>query len=389
MTRETEPAAAPVNPGSAVSPRPEVVGAVQAGPTTRRPARGGRGLNGKDGRVAWAFVTPLVVIFGLFLVVPIFMALWVSVSDWSGRGSPFSSGVNFVGLDNYANFFEPGLAQRDLTTSIRNTLYFVLLVVPLQTILAMGLAIILNSRRLKAKSFFRVAYYFPSVTSSVAVAVVFLFMFSASGPVNVILSGIGANPPNWFADARGLIHVILSGFGITEAPSWALVDLGGITLWQWLAGPSIAMCSIITLVIWVSAGGYMLIYLSSLQAIDEEINEASLVDGATTWQRIRTITIPMLKPTTALVITLGLIGTWQVFDQVYIMSQGNPGKTTLTPAYLSYTTSFSSFEWGNGSAISFLLFALIVGLTIIQRFVLRDRDEAAARRLERKGKVRA
>lgn len=352
-----------------------------------RPRRAGR-LERGDAGIAWLFVTPMIVIFGLFLVVPIGMALWVSVSDWTGRGSPFSPEVSFVGLDNYANFTEPGLAQRDLTTSIRNTLYFVLLVVPLQTILAMGLAILLNARRLRAKSFFRVAYYFPSVTSSVAIAVVFIFLFAGGGPINAVLSVLGADPPNWFSDARGVLHIVFGALGVQDAPAWAAVDLGGISLWQWLSGPSVAMCSIISLVVWVSAGGYMLIYLSSLQAISEEIDEAATMDGASTLQRIRWITIPMLRPTTTLVVTLGLIGTWQVFDQVYIMSQGDPGKTTLTPAYLSYTTSFTSFEWGNGAAISFMLFALIVVLTILQRTLTRDRDRPARPR-RRRGKVDA
>ena len=189
----------------------------------------------------------------------------------------------------------------------------------------------------------------------------------------------------WWISLCECFHIAAGAFGVTEVPDWAAGNVGGITLWQWLAGPSVAMCSIIILVVWVSAGGYMLIFLSSLQGIDEEINEAAIMDGASTWQRVRHITIPMLKPTTALVITLGLIGTWQVFDQVYIMSQGNPGKTTLTPAYLSYTTSFGSFEWGQGAAISFMLFALIVVLTIIQRTITRDRDDVprAARRAAR------
>ena len=355
--------------------------------TASRPggARQRSRLNGSDSVIAWVFVGPMIVIALLFLVIPIFMALWVSVSDWGGKGSPLSPSVGFVGLENYEAFLTPGLAQRDLVTSIRNTFYFVLFVVPLQTILALGLALILNSRRLKAKSFFRTAYYFPSVTSSVAIAVVFLFLFSASGPVNALLGAVGIDGPNWFADPRGIFHIAAGAFGVTEVPDWAAGNVGGITLWQWLAGPSVAMCSIIILVVWVSAGGYMLIFLSSLQGIDEEINEAAIMDGASTWQRVRHITIPMLKPTTALVITLGLIGTWQVFDQVYIMSQGNPGKTTLTPAYLSYTTSFGSFEWGQGAAISFMLFALIVVLTIIQRTITRDRDDVprAARRAAR------
>lgn len=373
--RPPERPATDLGRGATTAPRP-------------RRRRGRNRLHGNDPVLAWVFVGPMIVIAVLFLVIPILMALWVSVSDWSGKGSPLGSSVGFVGFDNYATFLQPGLAQRDLATSIRNTMYFVLLVVPLQTLLALGLALVLNSRRLRAKSFFRTAYYFPSVTSSVAIAVVFLFMFSASGPVNSILSAIGVQGPNWFADARGLVHIVAGAFGVESTPSWAEGQIAGLSLWQWLAGPSVAMTSIIALVVWVSAGGYMLIFLSSLQGIDEEVNEAALVDGASTWQRIRHITVPILRPTTALVITLGLIGTWQVFDQVYIMSQGNPGKTTLTPAYLSYTTSFGSFQWGQGTAISFMLFALIVVLTIIQRTITRDRSDVP-RRVRRAGRKSA
>lgn len=125
-------------------------------------------------------------------------------------------------------------------------------------------------------------------------------------------------------------------------------------------------------------------YLAALQNVPVEVIEASRVDGANAWQGLRQITMPLLRPTTFLVLTLGLIGTWQVFDQIFVGTQGGPAGTTVTPAYLSYTTSFGSGRWGQGSAIAFLLFGLIVGLTLLQRFALRDRSEARARRAERR-----
>ena len=137
------------------------------------------------------------------------------------------------------------------------------------------------------------------------------------------------------------------------------------------------MCAIIVLVIWTSAGGFMLMFLAALQDVSGEIEEAAYIDGANTWQRIRFVILPMLRPTMFLVLTLGLIGTWQVFDQVYVGTQGGPAKTTLTPAYLTYQTSFKEFQWGQGSAIAFLLFALIVVLTLLQRWLLRERDHTA------------
>ena len=358
------------------------------GDSGARPRRKAGGINRGQHLSGWAFVSPFVIILVLFMVVPIFMAAWVSVSNWTGKGSPFLSTVKFVGTKNYKNLVSGGgLSQQDFATSIRNTFYFVLLVVPIQTILAMGLAILLNSRRLKAKSFFRSAYYFPSVTSSVAIALVFTFLFAADGTVNAVLGALGLGQPGWFSDARGTIHLLLSAVGVHDAPGWAQNNFFGIPIWEWIAGPSVGMCTIIALVIWVSAGGYMLMFLANLQAIPEDIHEAAMIDGASTWQRIRYIVIPNLRATTTLVVMLGVIGTWQVFDQVYIMSQGAPGKTTLSPAYLSYSTAFNDNQWGQGTAISFLLFALIIVLTIIQRTVMSDRSEARALRAEKKRKA--
>jgi multiple sugar transport system permease protein len=233
---------------------------------------------------------------------------------------------------------------------------------------------------LKGKSFFRSALYFPSVTSSVAISVVFLFLFANSGAVNGLLALVGIHGPQWFADPRGVLHILLGAVGVDQPPA-ALTSGGvfGLTWWDWLSGPSVAMCSIIVLVIWTTSGTFMLMFLAALQNVPVTLEEASLLDGASRWQRFRYITLPMIKPTLFLVLTLGLIATWQVFDQVYVMSQGEPAKTTLTPAYLSYRTAFRNFDYGSGAAISFVLFLIIVGLTLIQRRVLSDRDPVGRR----------
>ncbi len=123
---------------------------------------------------------------------------------------------------------------------------------------------------------------------------------------------------------------------------------------------------IIALAIWTTSGTFMLMFLAALQDIPEDVEEAAMMDGTTSWQRFRAVTLPALKPTLFLVLTLGLIGTWQVFDAVYIMSQGAPAKTTLTPAFLSYQTSFLSGKWGQGAAIAFILFAIIVAFSLLQ-----------------------
>ncbi|MCX4473830.1 sugar ABC transporter permease [Micromonospora sp. NBC_01655] len=345
-------------------------------------ARRGRGVRGNEKVAGWLFVAPVIVILGLFLLLPILMALWVSLTDWNGQGSPFTAKVPFVGADNYTRLFtEEGLARRDFMTSIRNNAYYVAIVVPTQTVLALGLALVVNNRMLRGRGFFRTAFYFPSVTSSVAISVVFLFLFANSGAVNALLGMVGVEGPQWFADSRGVLHLLLGAVGVDSPPA-ALAAGGplGLSWWEWLSGPSVAMISIISLVVWTTSGTFMLMFLAALQNVPSALDEASTLDGASRWQRLRHVTLPMIKPTMFLVLTLGLIGSWQVFDQVYVMSQGEPAKTTLTPAYLSYRTAFRDFDYGSGAAISFVLFLIIIGLTLLQRRLMADREPDAPRR---------
>nr|WP_233571817.1 sugar ABC transporter permease [Cellulomonas triticagri] len=324
----------------------------------------------------------MLVILGLFLVVPVLMALWVSVSDWNGRGSPFAGDVSFVGVDNYRSLLlGGGLATQDFGTALRNNAYYVLLVVPAQTALALFLATLVNRKALRGRGIFRTAFYFPSVTSSVAITVLWLFLFSASGTVNAILARLSITGPNWFNEPRGVLHLLLAQVGVDTAPA-ALAQHGflGIPLWEWAAGPSVAMTAFILLAIFTTSGTFMLLFLAALQAVSAEVEEAALVDGANARQRFFRVTLPMLKPTVFTVVTLGLIGTWQVFDQIYTGTQGGPAKTTLTPAYLSYTAAFQNNDWGRGAAIAFILFAIIVLMTVLQRVVLRERTTIPRRK---------
>jgi multiple sugar transport system permease protein len=351
-------------------------------PRTRRGGiRRGERLSG------WLFVAPAVLLLLVFLAVPVLMALWVSLTSWGGIGSPFSSSTPLVGLRNYADLFgQDGLVRQDFMTSVRNIFYYTALVVPAQTVLALFLAIVLNSRVLRAKGFFRSAFYFPSVTSSVAITTVFVFLFSG-GAINGLLHVVGIEGPNWLNDGRGVIHLLLGGLNLVDpaSPPAALSQHGvlSLTWWDWLAGPSVSMTALILLVVWTTSGTFMLIYLAALQGISTEIEEASLLDGANAWQRLRYVTLPMLKPTTFLVLTLGLIGSWQVFDQVFIATQGGPDKTTLSPAYLSYTYGFANKSWGPAAAMAFVLFAIIIIFTLMQRYVMRDKDAIAERRAAR------
>jgi multiple sugar transport system permease protein len=323
----------------------------------------------------------VIVILGLFLVLPIAMAVWVSFSDWTGNGSPLGAHAHFVGLDNYRHLLtQPGLDQNNFGTSLRNNVYYVLLVVPIQTAVSLFLAVIVN-RRIRFVGFFRTAFYFPSVTSSVAITILFLFLFSPTGVINKLLSYLGASGPSWLYDPRGLVHVIADQFGVHQ-PSASLQShlFLGVSYWDWLSGPSIAMCVFILLAVFTTSGTFMLLFLAALQNIDDSVNEAAALDGATEWRKFRFITVPMIGPTIFTVVTLGLIGTWQVFDQIYVGTKGSPLNTTLTPAFLSFNSSFNSNEWGVGAAIAFILFAIIVFFTVVTRLATRSPDHLPRRR---------
>jgi len=315
----------------------------------------------------WIFIAPVVALLGLFLFIPVLMAAWVSVSDWSGRGSPFSSGVSFVGTDNYARtLVDGGLDTQDFGTALRNNAYYVLLVVPLQTVLSLTLAVLVSKRIMRGRGFFRTAFYFPSVTSSVAITVLWLFLFNPTGVVNKVLSWFAIDGPNWFDDPRGVLHIVLGVLGLDTAPNaLASSEFLGISWWEWLAGPSVAMSAFILMAIFTTSGTFMLLFIAGLQSIGPEIEEAAMIDQANAWQRFRYVTVPMLKPTIFTVVTLGLIGTWQVFDQIYTGTQGGPAKTTLTPAYLSFNAAFNQNDWGEGAAIAFILFAIIEIVNVV------------------------
>ena len=326
--------------------------------------------------MGWLFVSPVLILLLVFLIIPILLALYVSFTKWNGQGGPFSNKVKFVGLTNYKDLvLNDGLTRKNFVASLRNNFYFVLLVVPVQTVVALGLALVLNQRRLKAKSFFRTAFYIPSLSSSIAIGLIFVFLFSTDGAVNKIVSVFGVNPIQWFNNSKGIFHEIFGLFGVDKAPGF-LGNHGflGMSFWNWLSGPSWSMCVIIILAIWTTSGTFMLLLLAGLQTIPESINEAAAIDGSSRRQTLRYLTLPLLKKQIVLVITLGLIGTWQVFDQIYIMSDG--AGETVTPAYLSYTTGVRESRFGGASALAFIVFAIILVFTAVQRFLGREKGEA-------------
>ena len=336
----------------------------------RQPEDGRAQIFANEGIWGWVFVTPALIGFAVFLVIPIVMTVFVSFRDWTGITGPLES--EYVGLENYRELLlEDGTRRTDFAIAIRNNLYYVLGVVPTQTFIALLLAVIVNQKALKGKSFFRTAYYFPSITSSIAVSLIFLFLFQTDGAVNALLP---IQDINWLANSNGLIHNLLGVFGVDRPPGWMQTEVFSLEIWEWISGPSIALLSIMILATWTTIGTFMLIFLAALQNIPQSVEEAAQLDGATWWQRFRWVIVPMVKPTIVFVVTLGLIGTWQVFDQIFAISFGGPEKTTLTPAFLTYFQTFQNGEASLGAAISVVLFFIIMAMTLLQRRLMRDRD---------------
>ncbi|MEZ4617638.1 MAG: sugar ABC transporter permease [Caldilineaceae bacterium] len=342
-------------------------------------ATGIRQQDRQDAIAGWLFMTPALLILGVFLVIPILFAAYYSLTDWNGISPPVEA--KFLGLQNYRDILlAGGIRQADFFKALKNTTYFALGVVPLQTMLALFLAVLVNQRGLRFKDFFRTAYYFPSITSSIAISMIFLFLYQRSGLINSVMEGLTFGlwePIAWLNDARGLVHIVLENLGVTlrDGPAFLRHDFLGLTVWDWISGPSVALTAIMLMNTWTTIGTMMIIYLAALQDIPPFVYEAAQIDGANAWQSFRKITLPLLRPTLFFIITLGLIGTYQVFDQIYVMTSGGPAKTTLTMAYVVYRNGFRNSEMGMGLATAVLLFVIIFVLTLIQRRITDVKTE--------------
>jgi multiple sugar transport system permease protein len=326
----------------------------------------------QDAFAGYAFMSPAMIVLIVFLILPMLVALFFSFTNWDGI-TPLTSAnpYEWEGLQNYGRLLvEEGRRQEIFFTSLKNTIYFVLGVVPAQTLLALGLATIVNQRWLKAKGFFRTAFYFPSITSSVVISIIFMWMFTKDGLINTLIQGVfpDYNSVTWLNDSNGLFHNILGLFGVTRnSVDWARTEFLSVDLWSWISGPSVTMMTIMILNTWTTIGTLMVIYLAALQNIPSSVYEAAVVDGANRWQTFTRITFPLLRPTTFFVVTLGLIGTFQVFDQIFVISSGGPNNTTLTIAYLVYRSGFTDQRMGLAAATAIVLFVIIFAFTLVQR----------------------
>ncbi len=331
----------------------------------------------EDTVAGYLFLAPSILILTVFVFIPILIALFVSFTNWSPASPVPLFQAQGVGIENYKDILvDSGITRSDFYRALKNNFYYVLGVVPIQTFLALLVAVIVNQKYLKGRTFFRTAFYFPSITSSAALSLIFLYMYQSNGLINQFIAAVipGYKPFNWIADpqlgATGLFHLILGavGININSVGSWATTDILGLTAWDWLSGPSIALVAIMLLNIWSTLGTLMLIYLAALQNIPGSVYEAAAIDGATNRDLFWKITVPLLRPTTLFVVTVGLIGTWQVFDQVYVMPQGGPRKTTLTLAFLVWS-KLKEFGTGGAAALAFILFVIIGIFTLLQRRV--------------------
>jgi ABC-type sugar transport system permease subunit len=293
-------------------------------------SRGNRKQARRNTLIGWTFILPNFLGFLAFTLIPVVAAFALSFMEWTSFSAP-----KWIGLANFERMF----ASDSFWIALRNTVVYALGHVPLTMALALLLAMLLN-RKLKGIGFFRVAIFFPYITSLVAVAVVWNMLFSPdSGPINQFLGAIGiANPPGW-----------------TSSSDWAM--------------PAVIITSV-----WRDMGYYMVLYLAGLQAIPTELYEAAEVDGASAWQRFWNVTIPSLRPTTFFVVVMLTVSSFKVFDLIVVMTNGGPGRSTTVLSQLIYQEGIGEGKFGYSSAISLVLFIIVLTVTVLQ-FKIQQRRE--------------
>jgi multiple sugar transport system permease protein len=273
---------------------------------------------------AWGFIAPALLVIGVFFFLPVLAGVALSLTDFDIYALADLHNLRFVGLDNYLHLLRTPLFWQ----ALGNTLYFVAVGVPLSIGLSLGAALLLHAKVARFKPFFRTALFAPVVTTLVAVAVVWRYLFQTRyGMVNYALDQIGINPLDWLGD------------------------------------PHLAMPTIILLAVWKNFGYNMMIFLANLQAVPEEVYEAARIDGATTFQQLLYVTLPMLKPTLILVGILTTAGYFQLFAEPYVMTQGGPLRSTVSVLYFMYEEGFKWWNLGTASTAAVLLFGLMLAVT--------------------------
>lgn len=284
--------------------------------------KGSTKLERREWAAGYLFLLPNLIGFIIFTGIPVVMGFIVSLTDYTGFGK-----LNFIGFKNYIDMFHDSTFR----IALKNNIFYTLSSVPLTILFALLLALMLN-RKMYGANFFKTIYFFPNLTSMVAVGCVWLQLFnSKSGPVNQLLLSLGVeNPPKWF---------------------W---------------GSSTALASIVIVVVWKQAGYYMIMFLGGLKNIPAHLYESAKIDGASPMKAFWYITWPMLSPTTFMVTIFTFIASFQVFDIINVTTEGGPGRNTQVLVMRVYYEAFRNSRMGFASAIGYFLFLIIFVLTLIQ-----------------------
>jgi multiple sugar transport system permease protein len=274
-----------------------------------------------DNMVGYLFVAPLILGLLVFTYGPVLAAFVLSFTKGDYISTP-----KFIGLGNYVALWDDKLFWQ----SLRNTLYYVAGVVPAGMVLSLLLALAMN-QKLRGIVFFRTIFFLPTISSSVAISLMWLWIYNPEfGVFNFLLDQVGIKGPAWLS-----------------TPQWA-------------------MPAVIIMAVWRGLGYNMLIYLTGLQGIPEVYYEAASIDGADSWAKFWNITVPLLSPTTFMLLILSVIGAFQVFEYTYVMTQGGPVYATLTLVLHVYNNAFRNFQMGYASALAYVLFFMLLGLTVLQ-----------------------
>ena len=281
---------------------------------------------------AYAFVAPALGLLAVFFLLPTVAALVLSFTDFDVYAVADSSRLRLVGLDNYVRL----LHDARFWTALRNTVWFVLVAGPTSIAVSLAAALLVDAKVVRGRAIFRTILFLPVVTTLVAVAVVWRYLYHPRyGLLNQLLGAVGIAPIDWLGD-----------------PAWAL--------------PALAL-----LAVWKNFGFNMLIFLAGLQAIPERLSEAARLDGANRWQELWHVTVPMLAPTFVFVGVITTIGYLQLFAEPYVMTQGGPANSTLSVVLLMYEEGFRWWNLGYGAAVAFVLFALILTVSLLQLWLQR------------------
>jgi len=288
---------------------------------------------------AYVFLAPALVIIGVFFLLPIAAALVLSLTDFDIYSIASIGNARFLGFANYARL----LRTSDFWTALLNTLYFALVGGPLSIAASLGAALLLNHRLVRFRSFFRTVYFAPFVTTLVAVAIVWKYLYHPQfGVLNYLLGKVGVGPIDWLGN-----------------PHWA-------------------MPAIILVAVWKNFGYNMLIFIAGLQSIPQELYEAAHLDGAGAWQRFRHVTLPMLAPTLVFVSVITMIGYFQLFAEPYVMTRGGPLRSTTSVVLLMYEEGFRWWRMGYAASLAFVLFAVVLAATLVQLRLQRQPATATA-----------